>query len=141
MKLDLKKAPKIVFRIIRKIPRVLWVMAALLGILIFGYFAGVSVAYDPTSNAPNQAQQLKIENDTYADLIRGYEKLNDLFSVQGQDLSILMDKETILSSPALFSATLNRMTTRKDMILLQQGRILELRKSANLPENSEIRQN
>ena len=132
---------KLVFKIIRKIPRVLWVGAALFGILIFGHALGISFAYDPTSSAPTQARQLKIQNDKYADLIRGYENLNDLFSMQGQDLTIIMDKNIILNDLTQFQKALDRMTARKDLILLQQGRILELRKSANLPESSEIRQN
>ncbi len=52
-----------------------------------------------------------------------------------------MNKNLILNDVTQFQKSLDRMTARKDLILLQQGRILELRKSANLPENSEIRQN
>lgn len=114
-----------------KLPKAGLVIFAFLGVL----FIGISIG--GLSSAPRQDTQP--ENGTQAakliNLVKGYEEMDRMYYLQGQDVGVIMDVNIIENYPNEFYDAVKSINKRRDLINVQYGRILELRRAAGLTES------
>lgn len=97
---------------------------AIFGILAAGYVLGLETAYDPKLPAPTEMQRLEIQNDKLANIILAYQKLDELYQTQNTNVKTILNKNT---DPSVLLETLSAMQSTNDLILVQQGKIEQLR--------------
>lgn len=120
-------------KVIRKVPTLIWAIFAVIGILIVGVSFGLSFANSTTIARPTEYETLRNTNSKYLDVIRGYETISDLYYSQGKSVSTLLGSDKLLENQALIEQLLTNIKNTRDLILVQEGRMLELRKNADLP--------
>lgn len=122
-------------RFYKKIPKTLWILAGAFGFFCLGI---VFTFFMESESYPVSYEDLEKRNDELLKLIDGYEQLSDLYYYQGQNVSVLTNFDIYETNPAEVAEALSEADRYKDKILVQQGRIMELRKSAGFldPESS-----
>jgi hypothetical protein len=121
-------------RFYRKIPQFVWFLGG-----AFGFFAAgvLFTLFSMGELNENELDRLNKSNDEYIKLISGYEELSDLYSYQGQNVGVITDPYVLTNNPAEFYDALDSIKDYKDRILVQQGRIMELRKTAGMKDTKE----
>lgn len=118
---------------VKKIPTLIWATFAIIGVLIVGVAIGISFSQSTYVSSPSEYEVLKTNNDQYLNVIRGYETLTDLYYSQGKSVSSLLGSDKLPDNQNLIEQLLTNIKNTRDLILVQEGRMLELRKNANLP--------
>ena len=117
--------------IYRKVPTIVWGSFAVIGILFvgltMGFTAGSDYQYSPTS-----LEKVREQNDKYLDLIEGYEIMSQLEAYQDENVRIVADRNMADDHPGEFYEALTSLTDYRDRILIQSGKIIELRRQAGL---------
>lgn len=119
-------------KVYAKIPYFIWAGFAVLGILIVGMVMGAELERNSEPAYMSPAQKLSAQNEKYLDLIDSYEDLSTLYRYQGENVRIMMDEDIMNENPREFYDAVSSMKDYRDRILIQMGRIYELRKSAGL---------
>ena len=118
----------------KKVPRLLWGLAAVFGIFALGVIAGIALNDGTDSTA---YQDLEESQGKYGDLIRGYEELSNLYSVQGKNLDILTDSNILTNFPEEYFEAYKSVGEYRDKIIFMQGRVSELRRVAGFFDATE----
>ena len=116
-------------RFYRKIPKIIWFSAAVFGIFIAG------MLFDYLTTKPTDFEEyedLSEKSQQYLDLITGYEELSNYYFYQGQNVSAITNWNLYETNPEEVAEAFESAKEYKDKILVQQGRIMELRKQAGL---------
>lgn len=117
----------------RKIPVLIWGLLACSAILVFGFCIGyLTGVKSETPGSPYAI--LKEGNKKLMNLIDGYSQLSGLYFNQGQDVSIVLNKDMAENHPEEIIDALQSINQKRDMINVQLGRLYELRKAAGLIE-------
>lgn len=136
MKEKIKKIFKSVYKwfwkILEKIPLLVWGTFASIGIFLVGTLFGYMFATNSLDGL--DYSDLSEQNTHYKELIYGYEDLSDLYYRQGENVGVVMDRDMWEQNPEEISDAFSSMDEYRTYILLQEGRIMQLRKNANLPE-------
>ena len=119
-----------------KIPVIILGAFAVIGILTVGAIAGYEIGIDPQLTQPTIYKQLQLKNNQYQELILAYEELSRLYYEQGANIATVLDRNTLLNNPDKATQALKEVDRIRGLIILQQGRIIELRKTAGLPEET-----
>lgn len=121
-------------RFYRKIPKLILYSAAAFGFfclgIIFVFIVDPYKDYVTVGFHQDQA-------DKYFNLIEGYEELSNLYYYQGQNMNVITDLNMIENNPSEVADAFRSADSYRDKILVQQGRIIELRKSAGIYEPEE----
>lgn len=118
---------------LRKIPALIWSLLACSAILIFGFCAGYLKGI--SSDVPGSPKfVLKEDNTKLKDVVTGYEHLSQLYINQAQDIGVVLDRDMLANHPEEVTDALRSIDQKRDMINVQIGRILELRRTAGLQE-------
>lgn len=126
-------------KILFKAPTLVWGMFAVLGILMVGIYLGYNIASIPDKNSAYA--QITDNNHKLLNLVKGYEDIERLYYLEGQDLGVIVDPDMIQNYPNEVSDALKSIKVKRDYVNIQYGRILELRRQANLPETPESKTN
>lgn len=121
--------------LIGKFPVVIWGSFALLGAAFFGLMLGYMAATDPDVN-PAPYAILTDQNRKLSDLVNGYERISELYHLQGENVGVILDQDIVLTNPEEIKDAFNSIDQYRGMINVQYGRIMELRRAAGLPEDS-----
>lgn len=124
-----KLALVILPRIYRKIPKLILGSAAVFGIFSAGFLSGF-FANDGTNSLAYE--DLDRKHKDYLNLINGYEELSNLYYYQGQNVASITNLNLYETDPEQVAKAYESSKEFKDKILVQQGRILELRTQAGL---------
>lgn len=128
---SVKQSAKISFtafeKVIHALPKFIWTSAAIFGIFVFGFGTGLDYG-----KSEDEYKALEEKQKAYDDLIKGYEKLSTLYISQGENVSIILDKNMLYNHPEEVTDAIRSADQFRDMIILQRGRILELRRQADL---------
>lgn len=124
-------------RAVRKIPTLVWGTFAVIGILMFGFIGGFSAGTNP-SYTPTPLEAERVKNAHYRNLIRGYEDLSELYRLQGQNVGVIMNTELLLTNPEEVRDAFNSISQHREMINVQIGRIMELRRAAGYSDSREL---
>lgn len=128
-----KSSPDLLKKIIRKIPTLVWGLLACSAILTFGFCAGYLKGIN--SDVPGSPKfTLKEDNTKLKDVVSGYEQLSQLYINQAQDIAVVLDRDMLANHPEEVTDALRSMDQKRDMINVQIGRILELRRTAGLQQ-------
>lgn len=119
----------------RKIPKIIWGSMAFLGIFVMGFLFGL-ILNDGTRSLAYQ--ELGEKEEKYKDLVLGYEELSTLYKYQGQNMGTIMNLDLYETNPEEILQAIDSTKEYKDRILLQQGRIIELRRQAGYFEGGEL---
>lgn len=126
-----KKLAFVIFpRLYRKIPKLIWGSAAAFGFFALGVLFALSVEGDGKNT--EAYKYLAEKEESYLNLIAGYDELSRLYNFQGQNFSTITDMSLYQTNPEEVYEALASSNEFKDKILVQQGRILEQRKNAGL---------
>jgi len=123
---------RLVKRTLKKVPVMVWATFALIGSFLIGLILGIGYL----DNTPPEKTPYQIElgkNVKYQNLISGYEDLSKLYSSQSANLAITFDRDMIENHQDQVNAAILRIDEYRDKILVERGRIDELRHSAGLP--------
>lgn len=120
----------------KKIPYFIWAGFAVLGILIVGMAMGAEFESRSEPAYMSPTQKLQAQNEKYLDLIDSYADLSTLYQYQGENVRVMMDENIINENPREFYEAVSSMKDYRDKILIQMGRIYELRKQAGLINDS-----
>lgn len=121
-------------RFYRKVPKLVWGIAAAFGFFSLGVLFTLFMIFQ---EQPYNYEDLEERNKKLLELVSGYEALSDLYYYQGQNFSVITDLNMIANNPGEVADAFRSSDSYKDKILIQQGRILELRKNAGLYESKE----
>ncbi len=122
------------FKFVRKIPTIIWVFCALFGLFTAGILFGAFLSLSPIVPRPSEYEVLETGNRQYLELVRSYETLSDLYNIQGDNVDTILDKDTLFTNPEEAADAFSQMDDTRDLILIQFGKIDQLRKAAGLPE-------
>lgn len=124
---------------VRRIPFFVFGFFALSGALLIGIFGGFAMGSGPQEKTIHEEMmEVRDENLKLRDLVNGYEDLSKLYYEQGNNISVVLDTDTLINDPLKVRTALKSMNDYRDMINVQYGRIIELRKSAGLHRNNEF---
>jgi len=126
----LKKSAPITGRIFKKIPKFVWIGFALLGIFVAGTMLGFEASEDTHWDSFTKRDALQYENEKYQALITGYEDMSKLYWGQGEAMVAILNDDNIMNNPQKIADSMKTINQARDLIILQQGRIMELRKAA-----------
>ena len=121
-------------KILKKTPTLIWAGFALIGIFVAGLATGIDYSQSTFISPPSEYEKLSTTNNQYLNVIRGYETLSDLYYSQGKSVSTLLGSDKLPDNQNLIDQLLTNIKNTRDLILVQEGRMFELRKNANLPE-------
>lgn len=120
-------------KLFSKIPTIVWGLLACSAILIFGFCAGYLKGI--SSEVPGSPKfVLKEDNTKLKDVVSGYEQLSQLYINQAQDIAVVLDRDMLANHPEEVTEALRSIDQKRDMINVQIGRILELRRTAGLQQ-------
>lgn len=140
MKLARKNQLKIAltgfFLITKKVPVGLFVALALLGAFIFGFITAYGAAFETELPVPTEIQNMQIQKDNYFELIMGYETLSEMYNRQGDNIATILSKDAIYTNWQAVYNALSQIDKTRDTILVQLGKIQQLRKAAGFPETN-----
>ena len=103
---------------------------------MIGLFVGFAASEAPAEEtAQEELTIMREENTQLRNLVDEYENLSKLYYEQGTNVSVLMDVDTLRYDPLKAQGALKSMEDYRDMIHIQTGRILELRKSSGFSED------
>ncbi len=123
---------KLVKRTFRKVPVIFWGTFALIGSFLVGLILGVGILEKkPPEVSPYQRESVK--NAKYLNLISRYEDLSKLYTDQGANLTVAFNRDMIENHPDAVNAAILSIDQYRDTILVERGRIDELRHAAGLP--------
>jgi hypothetical protein len=120
-------------------PTAVWNTFGVLGVLIVGLVFGFIIGAAASADINNE--DLVEENDNLRKLVGGYEELKYLYDLQGDNVSIMLDPDLIYTNPEEVEEAYDSAGQYRDEILVQLGRIYELRSQVNLPETYDARSN
>lgn len=122
-------------RIFRKIPTLVWGLLActtiFVGGMLIGYLRGMQA-----DSLGTPVYTLKEENRHLKDVTTAYDELTRLYFQQGQDVSIVFNQDILEKHPGEITDALQSINQHRDVINLQLGRIIELRRTAGLVDYS-----
>lgn len=118
----------------RKIPFSLFIALALIGAFVFGAAVAIATGFDTKLPKPTEVQQTEIQNKNYVELIQGYETLTDMYNTQGENIATILSKDSYQNNPQAVFDALDQVDKTRDLILVQLGKIQQLRKAAGFPE-------
>jgi hypothetical protein len=120
-------------------PAAVWNTFGVIGVLVVGLVFGVIIG----ASAVNDTAGSKVaeENKDLHSLILGYEKLKNLYDLQGENIAIMFDENILYNHPEEIREAFDSAGQYRDQILIQLGRIYELRRAADLPETHNERSN
>ena len=121
-------------RFYRKVPALVWGSAAVFGIFALGVIAGIALNDGTESLA---YKDLEEKQGKYEDLIRGYEELSGLYTVQGENINIITDTNMLTNYPNEYFEAYQSIGEVRDKIIFQEGRISEMRKEAGFFEGTD----
>lgn len=121
--------------LLKRVPSLVWGLLActtiFVGGMLIGYVRGMQA-----ENLGTPVYALREENTKLINLINGYTDLSNLYWNQGQDVSIVLNKDMLEKHPEEVTNALQSINQHRDMINVQLGRIFELRKAVGLVEYS-----
>jgi len=124
-------------RFYRKVPKGLWVLAGAFGFFVLGVIFG----FYWYANTPSlEEERVSKKSDSYLNLIYGYEDLSELYNYQGQNVGVITDPYVLENNPEEFYMALDSIKEYRNKILVQQGRIMELRKQAGILDSEKYPQ-
>lgn len=136
--MTVRKIRKSITGVIKKtffaIPKIVWGVFAVIGILFIGLMLGFAAAQNPDYE-PTQLQSVSSHNKDLLRLVGGYEALSNLYQIQGQNISVILDKDLYLDHPEEIKEAFDSIEQYRKLIQIQYGRILEMRYRAALPED------
>lgn len=120
------------FRVLKKIPTFVWGAFAVFGVLCLGVILGIAIYSIETEMT--EIDYLRQENAALKELVTGYEQMTRLYQDDRTNTGKIMDIETMLSDRELAEDTFTQADLYTNLIMMQYGRLMELRKNAGLPD-------
>lgn len=128
---------KNIFRVVTKIPKIVWIGCALFGIFSIGFIIGSVSQSGYTDEKTVQKQGEK--NAQITDILNSYQGLSKLFYLQQQDMDIITDTSQWSANPQELADAISSYKQKKDEIIFQWGRLYELRRKAGLPSDQSLK--
>ena len=126
---------------ISKIPKIVWGAAAVFGVLAMGVMMGYAMGTNPEPSQGSPAAEIARQNQNLLRVIDGYEKISHLYSLQGQNVGVVLSPDIIYNHPEEIRDAMNSIDQYRSEIIKQEGKIEQLRQDADLPETPTTKSN